>query len=106
MPEPQFEELRCFCPNATLLAIIKRDSDGKPLVHIKIYKAKRIYGEIIFVLGEMEVRCRDCWRWHKIRIIKDSAVRSLSKRSRATRLNLDDSHEPAPIRLQDTATRA
>ena len=106
MPEPSHEELRCFCGDNTLLAIIKRDANGKPLVHIKIYKAKRIFGEIIFVLGEMEVRCRDCWRWHKIRIIRDNAVRSLSKRSRATRLDLDVSGEPAPDGLHDTAMRA
>ena len=106
MPDSSYEELRCFCGDNTLLAIIKRDANGKPLVHIKIYKARRIFGEIIFVLGEMEVRCRDCRRWHKIRIIRDNAIRSLSKRSRATRLNLGDSDEPAPDGLHDTAVRA
>jgi len=83
------EEIRCFCPDKTLLAVIKRDSENKPYVHLRVYKSHRIFGEILFAFGEMEIRCRDCWRWHKIRIIKNDATRSLSKRSRSNLVNLE-----------------
>jgi len=66
--------LRCFCSTRPILAVVKKDSFNAPFVHIKSYKQRRIFTEIVFNKGEMRVRCRDCFRWHKIRILKEKAV--------------------------------
>jgi len=42
--------------------------DGKLFVHVKIYKARRIFGEILVTEGKVKLRCRDCLRWHTVRL--------------------------------------
>lgn len=73
MSRTREKELRCFCSRKPLLATygIK---DGKLFVHVKIYKAKRIFGEFVIEGGIVKLRCRDCKRWHKIRLVQDKAV--------------------------------
>ncbi len=66
--------LRCFCYGKCILGIVKFDNQNKPFVHIKIYKSNRIYGEVLLKFGDIRVRCRDCYRWHQIRIVKERAV--------------------------------
>lgn len=67
------KELRCFCRHKPLLATYGLDSDGKLYIHVKIWKARRIFGELI-IEGNVKIRCRDCLRWHKIRVYNDQAV--------------------------------
>jgi hypothetical protein len=43
-------------------------------VHVKIYKAKRIFGELVIEGGVVKIRCRECLRWHTIRVYQDQAV--------------------------------
>jgi len=50
------------------------DDKNKPFVHIRIYKQSRVFGEIIFNFGEIRIKCRDCYRWHIIRILGNKAV--------------------------------
>lgn len=63
------EQLRCFCSRQPLLAKygIK---DGKPYVHIRIFKQQRIFGEMILDSGTIRIKCRDCFRWHTVSIRK------------------------------------
>lgn len=63
------EELRCFCAREPLLAKygIK---NGKPFVHIRIYKQSRIFGEMVLEIGTLKILCRDCFRWHTVSIKK------------------------------------
>ena len=61
-------ELRCFCRTEPLLATYGIDSGGTLFVHVKIWKAKRIFGELIIEGGVVKIRCRNCLRWHVIRI--------------------------------------
>ena len=62
-------EVRCFCRRAPLLAICGRNKDnGEPFVHVKSARKDRINAEAIIVSGEVRIRCRDCLRWHTIRI--------------------------------------
>jgi hypothetical protein len=68
------DTLRCFCAAHPILGIVKRDNFDKPFVHIKIYKQNSIYGEILFKMGEIRVRCRSCYRWHTIKIVREKAV--------------------------------
>ena len=39
------KELRCFCARKPLLATYGIDTDGKLYIHVKIWKAQRIFGE-------------------------------------------------------------
>ena len=67
------EALRCFCRYKPILAVMKRDRQGKPFVHIKVFKSNRIYAEVVFSRGDMRVRCRECYRWHQVRIVQQRA---------------------------------
>lgn len=68
------KELRCFCRHEPLLATYGIDSRGKLFVHVKIWKARRIYGELVIEGGLVKLRCRDCLRWHKIHVRQNYAV--------------------------------
>lgn len=64
-------EVRCFCRRAPLLAICGRDEkNGEPFVHIKSARKDRINAEAVVTSGIVRIRCRDCLRWHTIRIRK------------------------------------
>lgn len=66
-------EIRCFCNKHPLLAICGRDNKtGEPFVHIKTWKQGRLYVEAVVTSGVVRIRCRDCFRWHTVRIIRDS----------------------------------
>lgn len=66
------EPWRCFCSKRPILGIIGHDAEGTYL-HVKVYKQSRIYGEIIAYSGLVRVRCRECLRWHQVRIRKMTA---------------------------------
>lgn len=68
------KELRCFCSRQPLLATYGVDSKGKLFVHVKIWKQRRIYGEIVVEGGKVKLRCRECLRWHDVRIVQRDAV--------------------------------
>jgi hypothetical protein len=68
------KELRCFCARTPLLATYGVDGKGKLFVHVKIYKARRIFGELVVEGGVVKIRCRDCLRWHTIRVYGTQAV--------------------------------
>jgi len=67
------KELRCFCSREPLLATYGVDSKGKLFLHVKIWKARRIYGELVVEGGLVKIRCRDCLRWHTIRVQNNRA---------------------------------
>lgn len=58
-------ELRCFCARSPLLATYGLDR-GKAYVHVKIYKQRRIYGEVLVTEGRVQLCCRECLRWHTV----------------------------------------
>lgn len=59
-------ELRCFCSRRPLLAMYGLDKFGRTYVHIKAYKQRRIYTDVIHYGGEVNIRCRECFRWNNI----------------------------------------
>lgn len=74
MAAPRREkELRCFCSRTPLLATYGVDTVGKLYVHVKIWKARRIFGELVIEGGIVKLRCRECLRWHKVHIHDRSA---------------------------------
>lgn len=73
--QPERNELRCaWCSRRPKLAYYGIDKDGNPYVHQKVYKQGRIYGESIARGGTLEIKCRECNRWNKIRITKSGEV--------------------------------
>lgn len=67
---PTKNELRCFCSRAPLLAMYGVDEHGKLYVHVRIFKQNRIYGEVIVREGRVSLHCRECLRWHTVKIIQ------------------------------------
>jgi len=61
-------QLRCFCSTEPLLATYGVDDEGRLYVHVKIYKQRRIFGEVIVTEGIVRLICRECFRWHKVNI--------------------------------------
>ena len=43
-------------------------SNGEAYVWLRVYKQKRIYGEMVCMGGTVRLKCRDCLRWLTIRI--------------------------------------
>jgi hypothetical protein len=62
------KEIRCFCRRKPLLATYGIDKHGTLFVHVKIYKANRIFGELVIEGGVVKIRCRECLRFHTIRV--------------------------------------
>lgn len=60
-------ELRCTCHREPMLAVFGIE-DGKPYVHVKVYKGRRIYSEVVVTDGVVRLLCRDCGRWYRITI--------------------------------------
>lgn len=64
-------DIRCFCSRSPLLAKWGRTSDDRTFVHIKVYKQKRLYAEVVVESGnKIRVRCRNCFRWTTINVKK------------------------------------
>lgn len=48
------------------------EASGKIYIHIKIYKQGRVYGETYHTDGTVQIRCRNCMRWHVVRIVNST----------------------------------
>lgn len=66
------QELRCFCSRKPLLAVWGNEANGRPYVHVKIYKQGRVFGETVHYDGEVKIRCRECFRWHSITFVGET----------------------------------
>ena len=82
-------ELRCECSRRPLLGKAGRDDDGNPYVHVKVYKQRKIYGEIVATEGVVRLRCRECFRWSTVRIVRQSS-----------KINFDQEPLPEAIPVQ------
>lgn len=61
--------LRCLCSRAPLLATYGLDDNGELYVHVKVYKQRRIYGNVILSGGgSVRMQCRECFRWYRVDI--------------------------------------
>lgn len=63
-------ELRCFCNRQPLLAVYGVDEKGKLYVHVRVFKQRRVYGEVLITEGIVKIHCRECLRWHTVTIIQ------------------------------------
>jgi hypothetical protein len=49
-----------------LLAMYGLDDKGRVYLHVKVFKNRKVYGEILALSGEIELRCRECFRWYRV----------------------------------------
>jgi hypothetical protein len=68
-------ELRCFCARKPLLAMYGVDKHDKLYVHVRIYKASRVFGEVVVTEGTVHLRCRECFRWQRVIIVEPGHAR-------------------------------
>ena len=80
-------ELRCVCRYHPLLGMWGMDTDGKPYVHIRVFKGGRLYTEV-FTKHTIEITCRDCFRVQKIIIRSNDAL--LDKQAKPRTIVADD----------------
>lgn len=66
-------ELRCFCQRKPLLATYGLYKD-QIYVHVKVHKQARIYGEVLVTGGTVKIHCRECLRWHTVRIVQPNVA--------------------------------
>jgi hypothetical protein len=71
-------DLRCFCSARPLLAKWGADEKGG-FIHVKVYKGRQIMAEMV-CRGTVSLRCRFCFRWHRVVIGRDgSSLRTTRK---------------------------
>lgn len=68
MPGRTKHELRCICSRRPLLAFYGQDERGEPYLHQKTYRQGRTQSELLLTGGAASIRCRECYRWTKIRL--------------------------------------
>jgi hypothetical protein len=62
-------ELRCTCRRQPLIGTYGLDENGQVYVHVKVYKNRKIFGEIVIEQGsKARLRCRECYRWYSLAI--------------------------------------
>lgn len=66
--------LKCFCSRRPLLAMYGVDERGRLYVHIKVYKQRRVFAELIAREGQVEINCRECLRWHTVTFRKNETA--------------------------------
>lgn len=71
------------------------DKRGKIYVHVRIYKNKRTYGEVVVTEGTVHLRCRECFRWQRVIIVEPGHAR-LRTETRPQAL-AHESHHAAPL---------
>lgn len=81
MPSRSEYEFRCTCRHQPLLAVYGRERDtGDLYVHIKVYKAGRLFAEV-YTTNDIKLICRECLRWHRIIIRNDSRPKMIQERA-------------------------
>lgn len=59
--------IECFCHRKPLLARAGRDSrTRRSFVWVKVVKNGQAIAEVVLTSGTIQVRCRECLRFHKI----------------------------------------
>jgi hypothetical protein len=60
--------IRCTCSARPILAIARATDDGKWFIHVRVFKQRVVYGEMIVDSGSVRIKCRACSRWYKLTI--------------------------------------
>ncbi len=68
-----YQALRCFCARKPMLARYGNDK-GKLYIHVRVYKQERVFAEVLVTDGIVKLRCRDCFRWHTVKIVQPNRV--------------------------------
>lgn len=77
---PERDEVRCFCQHRTLLGKVARDPEtGAPCLHVKMTASGRTAREMVILSGTVKLKCRDCTRWHTVRIRREGVETNPSR---------------------------
>jgi hypothetical protein len=60
--------LRCICKGEPLLAKYGIDEHGKLYVHVRVFKQREVYAEVLVTGGTVRILCRYCLRWYTVKI--------------------------------------
>lgn len=71
-------EARCYCLHRPLLAVCGITESGEGFVHIKAWKGQRLLTEAVVTSGEVSIRCRECGKWHTIKVVYGGRPKSFS----------------------------
>jgi hypothetical protein len=63
-----YREVRCTCARRPLLCLLGRDDDGELFLWVKVHKQSRLYSEQVVHEGDVSLRCRECYAWHRARL--------------------------------------
>lgn len=67
-------EVRCTCSRKPLLALCGVDKiTREPFIHVKTWKGKRLYTEVVITSGTAHIHCRECLHWMTL-VIKHVGV--------------------------------
>lgn len=92
------QPIRCsFCARKPLLATFGIDRERKPFVHVKVYKQKRIFANLVATGGPVHIQCRECNRWLRINFVR---LREMNMRQ-VDPADVPGSHSSAPARMMD-----
>lgn len=69
-----------------MLAMYGIDSENRLYIHIRVYKQRRTYADIVFNSGTVSIMCRECLRWHNI-LIREPTKAILEETDRPTVLD-------------------
>lgn len=95
------QPIRCsFCLREPLLATYGIDRERKPFVHVKVYKQKRIFANIVVTSGPVFIQCRECNRWLRINFVREVDMRQVEPQG------VPGSHGATPARMIDAPRSA
>jgi hypothetical protein len=91
--------IRCsFCVRRPLIATYGLDENRKPFIHIKVYKQKRIFANVVATGGPVHLQCRECNRWLRINFVRYREVRMREVEAK----DVPGVHEfPVPAEMMD-----
>jgi len=99
-PRPVGEkgEIRCFCSRAPLLGVFGVNTQGEPFIHIKVWKQKRLYTELVLSgkSAKISMKCRNCYRWYNI-FITDSNTAQMVETTPVEVQNADQPLVDVPV---------
>jgi hypothetical protein len=75
------------------LATYGVDASGQLFVHVKVYKQRRIFGEIIVTGGKVKLLCRECLRWYGV-VIRQPGKAELQEFQVPAEVAGSNSHDP------------
>lgn len=73
-----------------MLAMYGIGEDRKPYVHVRVFKQHRVYADVLVREGEIQLICRECFRWHRITFVPRTGRPVLTETGKPTEVDTAD----------------